>query len=347
MKKLFYSIIGVLLLASCGQNSSNNGEEMIDSVAIELQANALKIFGILPDTAFNPENTITAEKVLLGKTLYFDNRLSKDQTQSCNTCHNLSTFGVDNLATSVGDNKGLGVRNSPTVIHSGIQFLQFWDGRNKDVEEQAGGPVLNQVEMGMPDEATVIDRLSKVEGYKTMFATAYPDEENPMTYENLRKAIGAFERTLMPKSAFDNYLAGDLSALDSNQQAGLKTFIDKGCTTCHNGVGIGGGMFQKFALFGNYWDYTHSTTIDSGRYAVTRNDADLFIFKTAMLRNVTKTGPYFHDGSVTDLGEAVKIMAKTELNQELTDLEVQSIISFLETLTSPVTVEQSTPPTMP
>lgn len=347
MKRVLLLIPILALMVSCGTNPTNVEDQQVDSLAIQLQEKAQKVFGLLPDTAHNPNNAITAEKVLLGKTLYFDVRLSKGETQSCNTCHNLSTFGVDNLPTSPGDNGTLGTRNSPTVIHSGIQFSQFWDGRNKDVEEQAGGPVLNPVEMGMPDEAFVIERLSKIEGYKTLFAAAFPDEENPITYENVKKAIGAFERTLMPKADFDHYLTGDLAALDSNQQEGLKLFMDKGCITCHTGPGIGGGMFQKFALYGNYWDYTKSTTIDSGRYAETKNPSDMFIWKVSMLRNITETAPYFHDGSVKDLGEAVKIMAKTELNQELSDDETAKIIAFLGSLKSPVTSEQATAPAMP
>lgn len=347
MRKLLYSIAVLLILTSCSQNTSTENVNEVDSLAILLQTQATKIFAVMPDTAVNPENPLTAEKVLLGKTLYHDVRLSKKGTQSCNTCHNLNTFGVDNLPTSPGDNGTLGTRNSPTVIHSGIQFVQFWDGREKDVEAQAGGPILNAVEMGMPNEKYVIDVIAKVEGYKALFAAAFPDEKNPITYDNVKKAIGAFERTLMPKSAFDNYLSGDLTALDSTQQVGLKTFIDKGCTTCHIGAGVGGSMYQKFGLFGNYWDYTKSTTIDSGRYAVTKQPSDMFIFKTSMLRNVSKTGPYFHDGSVKDLSEAVTIMAKVELNQELTAEETKNIVSFLETLTAGLTPEQVTVPEMP
>ena len=349
MKNVLYLAALVILMASCGQNAGGNeqDENQVDSLALQLQEKANKIFAIVPDVAETEANPITPEKVLLGKTLYFDNRLSKDQTQSCNTCHNLSTFGVDNLPTSKGDDGSQGTRNSPTAIHSALQFVQFWDGRSPHVEDQAGGPVLNPVEMGMPDTASVEKRIAAIAGYQDMFAKAFPGEENPITYVNITKAIGAFERTLMPKSVFDDYLGGNLEALDSTQTLGLQTFMDKGCTTCHIGVGVGGSMYQKFALYGNYWDYTKSAVIDSGRYDVTGKEADMFIFKTPILRNIEKTGPYFHDGSVADLAEAVKIMGKTELNIELSDEETQNIVAFLGSLTAPVSEEVAKAPEMP
>lgn len=347
MNRLFILAIGILLITSCAQNASTGESENVDSAAIKLQTQAAATFGTLPDTAFNVDNPITAEKVLLGKTLYFDNRLSRNEVQSCNSCHNLATYGVDNLPTSPGNDGVNGTRNSPTTIHSAFQFVQFWDGRNKDVEEQAGGPVMNPVEMGMPDEKLVIERLSNNEGYKTLFAKAFPDDENPISFDNVRKAIGAFERTLMPKAPFDSFLAGDLTAIDSTAKLGLQTFINKGCIACHIGPGVGGGMFQKFALYGNYWDYTHSNAIDSGRVIVTKNPADLYVFKTSMLRNIEKTYPYFHDGSVKELKEAIKIMGKTELNQDLSDEEIQNIEAFLITLTSPLNADQIATPTLP
>jgi len=337
MKKVLF-IIGVGILAFSCSNPSNTetATETTDTTNTknEIAEMAKAYFKVLPENAENPNNAVTPEKVKLGKILYFDNRLSKDQTQSCNSCHNLDTYGVDNLPTSPGDNGGNGTRNSPTTFNAALHSSQFWDGRNKDVEEQAGGPVLNPVEMAMPSEDAVVERLSGVEMYKTMFKEAFPEAEQAITYQNMRDAIGAFERTLLTPSKFDKFIAGDETALSQEEQDGLKTYIDNGCTTCHSGSLLGGTMLQKFALFGNYWDLTNSTVVDSGKFAETRVEADMFIFKVPSLRNIEKTFPYFHDGSVANLNDAVKIMGKTELNKDLTEEQVNSIVTFLNTLTA-------------
>ena len=290
-------------------------------------------FGKLPTVAENAKNPITKEKITLGKKLYFDNRLSKDNTQSCNTCHNLETYGVDNEPLSKGNNGELGGRNSPTTLNAALHITQFWDGREPDVEAQAGGPVLNPVEMAMPSEEFVVNRLSKIDEYVELFKIAFPDEEKSITYENMKKAIGAFERKLITPSKFDDYLAGNNDAINEEEKKGLETFINSGCTTCHSGSLLGGSMYQKFGLTVNYWEYTNSKNIDNGRFDVTKNEADKYIFKVPSLRNITKTFPYFHDGSVNDLSEAVSIMGKTELNKDLTDKEIESIVAFLQTLT--------------
>ncbi len=304
-----------------------------------LQEKAKGFFGELPLVAENQANPITDEKVALGKKLYFDNRLSKDNTQSCNTCHDLDTYGVDNKSLSEGNNGGFGTRNSPTVLNAALHTTQFWDGREPDVEAQAGGPVLNPLEMEMPSEEAVVEKLSGVDEYLEMFAKVYPEDENPITFENMKKAIGAFERKLITPSRFDDYLAGNKDALSTEEKEGLETYIGVGCTTCHAGNALGGNMFQKFGLFGNYWDLTKSKVIDNGRFDVTKNEADKYIFKVPTLRNVEHTYPYFHDGSVVDLSESVKIMAKAELNKDLSAEEVASIVTFLKTLNGEVSAE--------
>jgi cytochrome c peroxidase len=202
-----------------------------------------------------------------------------------------------------------------------------------DVEEQAGGPVLNPVEMAIPNEKFLIDRLSKVEMYKKMFAEAFPDQKKPITYENIRFAIAAFERTLTTPSKFDDYLGGNVEALSDVEKKGLSDFISTGCTACHSGSLLGGTMFQKFGLFGSYWDLTKSANIDEGKATLTKNEADKFVFLAPALRNVEKTAPYFHDGSVSSLAEATKIMAKLQLNKDLTDAEVADMVAFMNTLT--------------
>jgi cytochrome c peroxidase len=337
MKKtyLILASLTLLFMMSCTSKSSKKAAS-ISAEELAKYRQSAAMFAVLPTSAPNPENALTPEKIALGKTLYYDKRLSKDQTQSCNTCHDIANYGVDNEPTSKGDNGGLGTRNSPTVFNAALHVAQFWDGRNKDVEEQAGGPILNPVEMAIPDEAFIIDRLKKVDEYQTMFAAAYPDDNDPFTYKNLTWAIGAFERTLLTPSKFDKYLAGDDKALSAAELKGMKTYVDAGCTTCHAGPLLGGTLFMKFGLTVNYWDLTHSAVIDSGKYVETHNPADMFVFKSMPLRNIEKTAPYFHDGSVAGLEDAVKIMAKTELNRELTDEQVADITTFLKTLTGDI-----------
>ena len=320
-------------MGSCGNSEDKKDTATPDFDAKTVLDDASKFFAVLPTEALNPDNELTADKIALGKVLYYDNKLSKDQTQSCNTCHNIDTYGVDNQPTSMGDNGGLGNRNSPTTFNAALHISQFWDGRNADVEEQAGGPILNPVEMAIPDEAFILNRLKQVPEYVTMFTAAYPNDADPFTYKNLTFAIGAFERTLLTPSAFDKYIAGDITAIDETAQKGLKEFMDAGCTQCHAGALLGGNMLMKFGLFANYWEHTNSSVIDSGKYVVTNAAADMFMFKVPSLRNIEKTGPYFHDGSVNDLEKAIEIMAITQNNKELSVDQVKSIEAFLNTLT--------------
>ena len=338
MKSTYLILVSVAMafMVSCGNSGSNKKSASLSTQELEDYKRASGMFAALPATADNPDNILTAEKVALGKALYYDNRLSKDETQSCNTCHDIATYGVDNKATSEGDNGGLGTRNSPTVFNAALHSSQFWDGRNKDVEEQAGGPILNPIEMAIPDEEFILNRLKDVDKYKQMFASAYPNDEDPFTYKNLTWAIGAFERTLLTPSKFDDYLGGDANALTHQELKGMKTFVDVGCATCHSGALLGGSLMMKFGLTVNYWELTNSAVIDSGKFAETRQPADKFVFKSQSLSNVEKTYPYFHDGSVGDLGEAVQIMAKAELNKELTETQVSDITIFLNTLTGDI-----------
>jgi len=339
MKKTYLLwLAGGIVLTSCQSPApAPKAEETTYKTAYAgLMEQAKNLFGTLPTVAENPANPITDQKVKLGHMLYYDVSLSKGKTQSCNTCHNLNTFGVDNLPTSPGDNGGFGTRNSPTVLNAALHFKQFWDGREPDVEAQAGGPVLNPVEMAMPNEKEVIKRLSANPTYQTMFAEAFPGEKQPITYDNMKKAIGAFERKLITPSPFDAFLAGKEDALTENEKAGLDIYIKVGCTTCHMGNALGGNMFQKFGIFADYRPLTKSTRVDNGIFDLTKKDTDKDLFKVPSMRNIAKTSPYFHDGSVADLGEAVKIMAKTELNKDLSPEEIKSIVSFLNTLTGEV-----------
>jgi cytochrome c peroxidase len=342
MKHILIFGVAILTLISCGggkekQVSGLSQKEKertkLDSVLLEEASN---LFGTLPLVAENPENPITDEKVKLGKALYFDTRLSKDNTISCNSCHNLNTYGVDNLKFSVGNDKNFGGRNSQTVLNAALHFAQFWDGRAKDVEEQAGGPILNKVEMAIPNKDFLINRLLKVKEYQDLFAKVYPEDEKPITYLNIQKAIGAFERKLITPSRFDDFLKGNKTALTDQEKDGLNVFINTGCITCHSGNVIGGKMFQKFGVYGNYWDYTKSKKIDNGRFEITKNEADKYVFKVPSLRNIEKTAPYFHDGSISNLKDAVTIMAQIQLNKKLSDKELNDVVAFLSTLTGAI-----------
>lgn len=265
--------------------------------------------------------------IKLGRMLYMDPRLSVNDTISCNSCHRLDKFGVDNEPTSPGHAGKRGGRNSPTTLNAALHIAQFWDGRAKDVEEQALGPILNPVEMGMPSEAAVIDKLKKIDVYQTLFAEAFKDEKNPFQYKNIGVAIGAFERTLLTPSRFDDFLNGDKEALSQAEQRGLRKFIHMGCATCHNGVVLGGNSFKKIGMVEPY------ETADMGRYEVTGIESDKKVFKVPSLRNITQTGPYFHDGSVETLDEAIRLMAKHQLGRQVGKGFVRDVKLFFGSLT--------------
>jgi cytochrome c peroxidase len=322
-------LISVFLL-SCTQNPNvkSKQNEQAAKADKELLALANIHFKPLRAIAENPNNVVTPEKVNLGKALYFDTRLSKTGNNSCNSCHNLNTFGVDNKPTSEGDAGKFGDRNSPTVLNAAVHTMQFWDGRAKD-----------PVEMDIPSKDFLVKRLKEIEFYKNAFAKAFPDAKDPLTYDNLQKAIGAFERTLLTPSKFDEFLAGNTEALTAEQKQGLQSFINNGCTTCHNGVAVGGNSFQKFGANEDYRSYLPGKVDDEGLKAITKNEADKDKFKVPSLRNVTRTFPYFHNGSVSDLDEAIKIMAKVQLGLELGWQDRAAIIEFLKSLEADIPSE--------
>lgn len=340
--KILFLLSFVALIACNGsapKSETTPTENTTETSALTaLQTTAKAMFGTLPSDASTEEYQLTPEKVSLGKKLYFDNRLSKDNTISCNSCHNLENgSGVDNLSVSPGNDKGsFGGRNSPTTLNAALHISQFWDGRAKDVEEQAGGPILNPVEMAMPSEAAVIERLASIEEYPALFSAAFPGEETALSYRNIEIAIGAFERTLITPSRFDDFTNGDANALTVEEQKGLETFISTGCISCHMGNAFGGQMYQKFGVYGKYWELTVSRKIDEGLFEVTQDEADKYFFKVSSLRNIEKTAPYFHDGSVDKLEDAVTIMALLQLNKSLTDEETKNMVAFLKSLSGEV-----------
>lgn len=283
----------------------------------------------LPANFDSKDNPSTDDKVLLGRTLYFDTRLSAGGDISCNSCHKLDKFGVDGEKTSPGHKGARGKRNSPTVFNAAGHFVQFWDGRAKDVEEQAKGPVLNPVEMAMADDKAVVAAISKSKWYKDQFAKAFPGDKDPITFDNAAKAIGAFERKLVTPSKWDKFLGGDKDALSKEEKVGFNTFVKSGCTACHMGTLVGGAMYQKLGVVQPWKDQES----DKGRAEVTKNDADKLMFKVPSLRNIDKTAPYYHDGSIATLEEAVTLMAKQQLGKDLTKEETASIVTWLKALT--------------
>jgi cytochrome c peroxidase len=339
MKKLLILML-VTLTVACRQGSDQDKNASVKSVYTRedsaLMDLAKTYFKVLPKEAGTAENQVSDAKVHLGQVLFYDARLSKTGNNSCNSCHNLATYGVDNAPTSIGDAGKRGDRNSPTVFNAALHNMQFWDGRAATVEEQAGMPILNPGEMAIPHKGFLVARLHKDTMYHALFTAAFPDEPEPVSYNNVRKAIGAFERTLLTPSRFDRYMSGDPAALNSEEKEGLAMFIHAGCGNCHNGVGIGGGSLQKFGIFTDYRTLTHSRLDDEGRLKVTGQKSDKDVFKVPGLRNIEKTYPYFHDGSITSLDSTVMIMAKSQLNKELTPGELSGIIAFLKTMTGDI-----------
>ena len=310
-------------------------------VPADLQQRAQAVFGTLPPVAESKDNPITDAKVTLGRALYYDPRLSASNTISCNSCHQLDKYGVDGEPTSPGHKGERGDRNSPTTYNAAFHFVQFWDGRAPTVEEQAKGPILNPVEMGMPADADVIAKLRAIPGYAPLFKAAFPNQPEPISYNNIALAIGAFERKLVTPAPFDRYLAGEANALTEQQQQGLAKFMDTGCIICHTGPLVGGSMYQKLGLAKPY------PSKDIGRAKVTKSPADQQIFKVPSLRNIAETGPYFHDGSLKTLPEVVKVMGEYQLGRQLSDQDVKLIVAFLGSLTGKIDTAYIAKPTLP
>lgn len=277
-------------------------------------------------------NPLTPEKVELGKMLFFDPRLSRSWLISCNTCHNLATGGVDLLETSIGHGWAKGPRNSPTVLNAVFNLAQFWDGRAKDLQEQAKGPVQAAVEMNStPDRA--ISTLTSMPGYVEAFEKAFPGQANAVSFDNMALAIEAFESTLLtPWSDFDRYLSGQENALDAGERRGLELFLSKGCVNCHSGVNVGGTGYFSFGVVEKPGADILPAN-DKGRFEVTKTASDEYKFKSPSLRNIELTAPYFHSGKVWDLKQAVAVMGVSQLGSGLNEGEVDSITSFLRTLT--------------
>ncbi len=328
-----------LLLLACGDDPVPAPEVASPAPAAPAAPKHAALFDPLP--AHLHDGAVPSDALIdLGRMLYHEPRLSKGGDLSCSSCHALDAWGVDGEVTSPGHQGARGDRNSPTSYNAALHVAQFWDGREPDVEAQAKGPILNPIEMAMPDAATVEAVLRGIPGYRSAFAAAFPGQPEPVTYDNLATAIGAFERGLVTPSPFDAYLAGSGSLSDA-QARGLDLFVSTGCAGCHNGVGVGGASYWKLGQVHPYDDD------DPGRFAVTGVEADRQVFKAPSLRNVEKTGPWFHDGSVATLEDAVGKMAWHQLGQELTPEQTADVVAFLGSLTGELPLDYVAAPVLP
>jgi cytochrome c peroxidase len=317
---------------------------IIAFMAMNVQAE----FKALPDQPPIPkDNPMSEEKIELGKMLFFDPRLSMDGTISCNSCHNVMFHGGDGRPVGAGIHGQRGGRGSPTVWNSAFHTVQFWDGRAVSLEEQAKGPLINSVEMGMSSHDMVIARLQQIPGYVEAFKKVFPKDKKP-TIDNAAKAIAAYERTLItPNSPFDKYMKGNKKAMTPQQIRGMKLVDEIGCTSCHTGVNFAGegfkmgeGHYQPFPQIpGSKYDKMYDLTSDLGRYEVTKKDEDKNHWRVPTWRNVAITAPYFHNGKVHTLNEAVRVMAKTQLGMDLKDKQVSDIVAFLNALTGEFPVQ--------
>jgi eukaryotic-like serine/threonine-protein kinase len=307
----------------------------------EIEEGRTESFGPLPSVVNTPDNPLSDDKIALGRMLFYEPRLSKGQQVSCNTCHLLDKYGVDGKRVSTGQAEQQGTRNAPSVYNSAGYFALMWDGRFPNVEEQAKGPLTNPVEMASSPKR-VEQTLRSIPEYVQAFAKAFPSEKQPVTYDNATLAIGAFERKLFTPSRWEKFLAGDKKALTGREKAGFNAFVETGCPTCHFSPYVGATMFQKLGLI-KPWP----TTRDRGRFEQTHKNEDYMVFRVASLRNVHMTGPYLHDGSITDLHEVVRLMARHQIGKELTDAQIDLIVSWLGALTGDVPTDYIQKPDLP
>jgi cytochrome c peroxidase len=323
MSRLWIALFGAISLFS------------FDAYAGDLRQDAIAVFSPITAAAVAgavKNNELTPAKAELGRKLFFDPRLSRSQIISCNSCHNLGTGGVDAGSTSIGHGWQKGPRRAPSVLNAVFNVAQFWDGRAEDLKAQAKGPVQAGVEMNNTPEQ-VEKTLHSIPAYVDEFAKAFPSDPKAVSFDNMAKAIEAFEATLItPSSRFDKFLTGDVSAINDQEKQGLRLFLEKGCAGCHSGVNLGGNGYFAFGVVEKP-DAQILPVADKGRQSVTKSAADEYVFRSAPLRNVALRAPYFHSGQVWTLEEAVALMAKDQLGQSLSRDEVAAIAAFLGTLT--------------
>lgn len=319
------------------------GDQNADQLLLK---QATQLFAPLPPDMAAKERPFSPKLVHLGRMLFFEPRVSVDGTVSCARCHQAALYGTDGLPKSHGARDKLLPRNAPTVFNAALQFKAHWDGVNDDVEMQAHRAPTG-LGFGNPDNASAMAKLRAIPGYQQLFQAAFPKEKETVTVDQWSTAIGAYERTLISPSRFDDFLRGKLDALSPIEQKGLKTFISVGCADCHSGPAVGGTKFEKFGVVSDYWKETRSKEVDKGRFNITRNAEDLYSFKVPSLRNVAMTPPYFHDGSVNSLPDAIQIMSKVQLGDTRGAEDLRSIVAFLESLTGPIPANFQEAPVLP
>ncbi|MEM7535859.1 MAG: cytochrome c peroxidase [Chloroflexota bacterium] len=328
--------------AETDSTSDTAAEVVVDNGLIpELTSDILSQFSPLPLLATPSDYQMTSQLVSLGRTLFYDPRLSVGQQTSCNTCHPLSHYGVDRLPQSLGHDGKFVSRNSPTVYNAALHFAQFWDGRVETIEEQAKAPILNDDEMSMGSPEYVEQVIRSVPNYAPLFSAAFPGQENPITFDNLATAIAAFERGLIIRSRLDFFLEGDYTQLTEQEQHGMVEFAQVGCIQCHTGATLGGQLYKKLGEIIPY------PVKDQGRYQVTRAEDDRQVFKVPSLRNVGQTGPYLHDGSLHTLEEMVAFMARHQLGKELSNKQIVDLVAFLNALTGEIPIDYIAEPPLP
>jgi cytochrome c peroxidase len=338
----FKATVTIVIFISSLLYISSNGNGQVD---LFQQAN--QTFSQLPKVMASDKNPITPEKVKLGKLLFWESRISVDGTVSCAKCHQFGLYATDGLKKSIGDNCKINPRNAPTILNAADQIAEHWIGNRTDVEDQAKQSVIGPPSFGMPSYADVVKKLKEIGGYDSLFKEAFPQDQDPVNMDNFALAVGAFERTLVTPSPFDSYLAGNSQVMTMQQKDGLNLFMDVGCSDCHSGTYVGGQKYQKFGLIEPYWNYTKSQPIDEGRFVVTKNESDKYVFKVPILRNAAMTSPYFHDGSVDSLNQAIWIMGKIQLGRDLSKKELEDIHAFLNSLTGVIPQDALNVPILP
>jgi cytochrome c peroxidase len=329
----------VVLFFICTASSGQGDDDLLKR--------AKQVFGPLPKAMESAKNSITPQKVNLGKILFYETRISADGTVSCSRCHPMGLYAADGLKKAVGTRCRINPRNPPTVFNAAAQISEHWTGNRADVEDQAKQSVIGPPSFGMPSYAEVEKKLREIGGYGPLFKEAFPEDGDPVTVENFARAVGAFERTLVTPSPFDAFLAGKKAAISEAEKKGLETFMELGCAACHSGPFVGGRTYQKFGMDEPYWHLTRSEAIDEGRLGVTKNESDRYVFKVPILRNAAKTPPYFHDGSVDVLDTAVWIMGKVQLDKNLSKAELGELNAFLKSLTGEIPEDAFKVPLLP
>ncbi len=335
---IFFLTIGVLLAGRTRADDAPTADSLLKQ--------ARETFKSLTPLVGEAQANQKSPQVELGRKLFFDPRMSADGVWSCMLCHQPTLYGTDAQRLSRGVFDKFLPRNAPTVLNASLQFKAHWDGRFASVEEQASHALLGPG-FGNHDVPEAMERIKSIPGYAEEFAKAFPTDSDPVTPTNLGTAIGAYERTLLTPSRFDEYLDGKPNTLSAAERKGLQIFTAIGCADCHDKLGLGGERFEKFGEVSDYWKQTKSQVIDQGRFEITKKEEDRYVFKTPSLRNVAMTPPYFHDGSVADLHEAVRIMAKVQLDVDLPEEQNQSIVTFLQSLTGDLPGHFQTVPVLP